>query len=294
MILLLPERRRFPTTPAALARSLGRGDRLADAEAGERAQLLRHFEFVPSGWPMAAITRAFDAGDAAGRAWLRADPAHALVEATGARLHAIGNLAVSRDEADDFVAALRPVFGEAGMALDAPTPERWYLALAPGAPLPEFADPALALGGDLFQLLPGGPHGRRWRALFTDAQVLLHQHPRNAARIAAGRAPVNALWFWGAGVLPHAVRTPATGVLSHDVELRALASLANAAITEAPVQGSIVDLRQLRDAQRLEAVVADALREGMDVLLDFADGARWRLRSAQRWRWWRRPGAIAP
>jgi hypothetical protein len=241
---------------------------------------------------MAAIAREYEACDAQGRAWLRADPAFVQVEATGARLHAVGNLQLTREEADEFVAALRPAFGDSGMALDAPTPDRWYLALAPGAPLPEFADPALAIGGDLFQLLPAGPEGRRWRALFNEAQVLLHQHPRNAARIAAGRMPVNAVWPWGGGALPNAVRSEAKQLLSKDVDVLALGKLAGLERTEAPGSGALVDLRQLRDAQRLEAVLVDALREGFEPVLDFADGARWVLRASQRWRFWRKSHAF--
>ena len=171
MILLLPERRRFPQTPPALAAMLGRGDRLAAGERGERAQLLRHFDILPRGWPMAAITRDFDAGDAGERTWLRADPVFVQAEMAGARLNSWGRLGLDAQEAAELLAVLRPVFGEAGMALDAPVPERWYLALPPGAPLPEFAAPADALGGDLLSLLPQGPEGRRWRALFNEAQV---------------------------------------------------------------------------------------------------------------------------
>jgi hypothetical protein len=293
MILLLPERRRFSATPAALAGLLGRGDLLPVAEAGERAQLLRHFRVLPAGWPMAAITRAFDAGDAAGRAWLRADPAFVQVEATGARLHAVSNLNVSREEADDFLALLRPVFGEAGLALDAPSPERWYLALSPGAPLPEFVDPSAAIGADLFECLPGGPEGRRWRALFNEAQVLLHQHPRNRSRAASGLLPVNAVWPWGGGVLPHAVQSDARALLSHDVELAALAAISGLERTQEPKAGTLVDLRQLRDAQRLQALLLDALGEGLEPLLDFADGARWQLRAAQRWRFWRKARTLS-
>ena len=292
MILLLPERKRFPSTPATLAAMLGRGDRLPEAEAGARAQVLRHFRLLPNGWPMAAITRQFDAGDAAGRAWLRIDPAFVQVEATGARLHAVGELGISREEADEFLALLRPLFGEAGMALDAPTPERWYLALDPGAPLPEFAGPEAALGADLFDTLPAGPQGRRWRALFNEAQVLLHQHPRNAARVAGGFRPVNAVWPWGGGQLPHSVRAEATALISNDAELHALAAMAGLARKQAPEQGALVDLRQLRDPQRLESLLLDAVREGLEIKLDFADGACWKLRASQRWRVWRKAQSL--
>jgi hypothetical protein len=293
MILLLPERRRFPATPPALAAMLGRGDRLPDVEPGERAQLSRHFELLPKGWPMAAVTRAFDAGDAGEGTWLRADPAHMQVETAGARLHAVGNLDLSRAEVDDFLALLRPVFGEAGMALDAPVSERWYLSLVAGAPVPDFADPSHALGADLFSLLPAGPEGKRWRALFNEAQVLLHQHPRNAERVASGRVPVNALWFWGAGKMPHAVRSDARAVLSEDVEMLALARLAGRDGAQELAPGTLVDLRRLRDAARLEAVLRDALREGHAPVLDCADGARWQLRASQRWRFWRPPKPLS-
>ena len=289
MILLLPERRRIPEPTPALAALLGRADRLAGGEGGESAQLQRHFELVPRGWPMAAITRQSDAGDAGERTWLRADPVFVQAEMAGARLKSWGQLGLDAQETADFLAVLRPVFGEAGMALDAPVPERWYLALPPGAPLPEFAAPADALGGDLLASLPQGPEGRRWRALFNEAQVLLHQHPRNAARVAAGRAPVNALWFWGAGHLPHAVKAQAETVLSPDAELLALARLAGLPSSEEGARGALVDLRPLRDARRLESLLVDALREGIEVLLDFGDGARFQMRAGQRWRFWRKP-----
>ena len=290
MFLLLPERRRFSgqSVSRAIARSLGRGDRLADGEPGERAQLERHFEILPRGWPMAAITRAQDAGDTGERLWLRADPAWVKAEATGARLHGWGNLGISAQESEEFLALLRPMFGDAGLMLDAPVPERWYLALAPGAPLPEFTEPAAALGVDLLSALPPGAEGRRWRALFNEAQVLLHQHPRNAERLAAGRAPVNALWFWGAGRLPDAVRAQARAVASTDAELLALAHLAGLPPAAGTAAGAMIDLRRQREWPKVERVLSDALDARLQVALDFADGARWRLEPGQRWRFWRR------
>jgi hypothetical protein len=290
LVLLLAERRRFAdaTLSPAAARALGRGDRLADGEAGELAQLQRHFQLLPRGWPMAALTRDLDTGDAGDRTWLRADPAYVRLEATGARLQGWANLGLARDESEELLRTLRPLFGEAGMALSAPVPERWYLELARGTPLPDFVAPPEALGADLFAQLPAGPEGRRWRALFNEVQVLLHQHPLNAARIAAGLAPVNALWFWGAGQLPDSVRSSARGVLSVDAELLALAARAGLPATTDAGQGALVDLRRQRDWTKVERVLLDALGEG-EVLLDFADGARWRLATGQRWRFWRRP-----
>src|SRR3546814_8075493 len=96
---------------------------------------------------MAALTRQMDAGDAAGAAWLRADPSYVRPDINGARLLAIG-AALGMDEEDRtaFLPALRPLFGDAGFPIDAPHPSRWYLRLPPGAKLPAFAEPDDALG----------------------------------------------------------------------------------------------------------------------------------------------------
>src|SRR5690606_34937557 len=199
-------RQRLSGRNAAL---LGRGRRGSDGEAGRRAQLLRHFPLHASGWPIAALARQAEVGDAADAAWLRADPAWLRPDINGVRLFAHGEaLAVTEDERDGFLSALRPLFGDAGFALDAPHPAHWYLRLPAGTPLPAFPDPGDALGEDLFDHLDTGPEGRRWRALASEAQVLLHNHPLNARRVARGQAPVNAVWFWGRGRPPAA---PAAG-----------------------------------------------------------------------------------
>ena len=84
--------------------------------------------------------------------------------------------------------SLRPLFGDSGMPIDAPRPARWYLRLMREAKLPSMASPEEALGADLFDHLPEGQEGRRWRALLSEAQVALHQHPLNAQRAGGGQA----------------------------------------------------------------------------------------------------------
>lgn len=307
--LLLPARARLAgaTLPGPVARALGRADRLAAAEAGERAQLLRHFQLLPRGWPVAALTRAVDGGDAPGAAWLRADPAHVRPDINGARLLGIGEaLRLGQADVDAFLPALRPLFGDAGFLLDAPHPHRWYLQLPRAARLPTFASPGDALGADLFDHLPGAgddasPGARRWRALLSEAQVVLHNHPRNAARATAGLVPVNSLWFWGAGIAPDHVTTGAGSVATDDILVRALAMRAGAGIVPVPagfalpVRDTIHDLRHARDPAVLAtawlAPAIDAVQSGAlsALALDFEDGVRLALARGQRWRFWRRP-----
>jgi hypothetical protein len=89
------------------------------------------------------------------------------------------------------------------------------------------------------------------------------------------------------------VRSDARAVLSEDVEMLALARLAGRDGAQELAPGTLVDLRRLRDASRLEAVLRDALREGHAPVLDCADGARWQLRTSQRWRFWRPPKPLS-
>ena len=296
LVLLLPERRRFAgqAPSAEVAAALGRADALPLADFGERAQLLRHFSILPRGWPMAAITRQWDAGDAQGSNWLRADPVFIRPELMGARLMAWGNLDLDAAQADELLAPLRPLFGDAGFPISRGAGERWYLQLPSDVRLPEFALPADALGGQLLAHLPEGDEGRRWRVLGNEAQIILHNHPRNAARIAEGKLPVNSLWFWGGGRLPDSVQSPAKVVLNADDELQALAALAGLRFKPAETGDVIIDLRRERDWRRLEVEhllpgLASLRQRHARVQLDFADGAGFRMEPGQRWRFLRRP-----
>ncbi len=295
--LLLPSRARLAAQdlPADIARVLGRADR-RDGAAGERAQLGRHFKLIPDRWPIAALTRQLDADDAALATWLRADPVQVTPDRGGARLMAHGDaLGLTAEDVAQLLLPLRPLFGDAGFLLDAPHPSRWYLRLPKDAKLPDFAPINDVLGDDLFDHLPEGDAGRRWRALLTEAQVLLHQHPWNAWRIAQGKPPVNSLWFWGGGVLPDVVSTPFRQVKGQDVLLRALAKAAGISTGSAPSEevDALVDLRPLR---QIDALCRDALQPLLNALnkreldalaLDFEDGAVLLLRRDQRWRFWR-------
>jgi hypothetical protein len=294
LVILLPERRRLAGTLAPdLAARFGRADVLPVGDDGTTAQLRRHFRCTPAGWPLAAITRQAARGDAGDAAWLRADPAYQRAEISGVRLMGHGALGLDADAAAMLQSALRPVFGDAGFALDATDPGRWYLRLPRGTPLPEFTPPDDALGADVFAYQPQGAEGRRWRALANEAQVTLHHHPLNAARVAAGMPPVNSLWFWGGGVLPAKVEGVAGAVLTDDVELRALAAQAGASTASRDAGGELRDARRERDWTRVEASLREALpalgARFERIVLDFADGTAFALAASQRWRVWRRP-----
>lgn len=300
--LLLPERARFggQRLGPMSAAWLGRADRRQLDQPGPG----RHFSGTGTDWPVAAATRQRDAGDAGDTGdaiWLRADPVHVRPDMNGVRLLSHGDaLLVEDDEATLFIEALQPAFHDAGLVLDAPVPTRWYLKLPPGTPLPPMAPIDLALGDDLFEHLPAGPDGRRWRSLLSEAQVILHNHPRNAERAAAGLAPVNSVWFWGGGALPANVECGHPRVLSDDPGLRAMAALAGVIDGPLPTAwpggpAALVDLRNARDLALLErdwfAPLLKSLgRDGARRIgIEFADGLQMAIAPWQRLRLWRAP-----
>ena len=285
----------------ALCEWLARGDRLPDVRAARTAVVRERFQFAGDAIPAAALRHHCCAADAERGVWLCADPAWVRSEATGARLMACPVGDVSAADAEELAAALRPLFAEAAATLVVDTPSTWCLRLAEGNTHAAFTAPADALGASLADCLPEGSAGRAWRRQFNEAQILLHAHPANARRIAAGKRPVNALWFWGEGALPDSVETGLRYVASADDVLRGLARMAGAvrleplpqALEAADEAGDI--LLDLDVSYGLDGIsdwlpsFRHWLREkrfGV-ISLVFASGERFRIRHTHRLRFWR-------
>ncbi|MGN2250283.1 phosphoglycerate mutase [Frateuria sp. GZRe14] len=303
--LWLPALVRFePAHP--LRRLLVRADRLEDGPRGYLAGLATWFD-VPQPLPAGALTRQLAAGDADDALWMSADPAWIEPDMNGARLLACGQMQLTAGDAAALAEPLAPLFEEQGMRLELTSSDRWHLRLPPGTAVPTFPAPEQALGENLLQHLPQGADGRRWRILQNDIQVLLHQHPLNAQRRAAGQPPVNNLWLWGAGTLPETVATSLRGVVSDDPLLRALAARSGIAhrlrtparetqaTSAAPTAAGELAAHWLIDLQDLPAqIIADQWWPMIDTLarqrplcLTFASGERRDLRPWHRWRFWR-------
>lgn len=285
----------------AFARWLARADRLPVIADARVATLRALFRFTGEGLPVAALRHHACADDAASGAWVCADPAYVRSEATGARLMAWPLSDLEHDDAEALAATLKPLFGDAGMPLTVDAPSAWCLHLPGGTPRASFMSPDLALGAGLLECLPEGNDGRAWRRLFNEAQVALHTHPVNVARNGAGKLPVNALWFWGAGALPTALDSGLGLVASDDAMLRGFAKLAGVACVapvplafDASVGGdALLDL----DAAVSEEFATtwlplfrDWLRNGRFAGIEFTfpGGERFHARHAHRLRFWRR------
>lgn len=296
----------LPPLPQAgggsFVRWLARGDRLSDVPDPRVALARESFRFAGGTMPVAALRHHAQGGDAAGGIWMCADPAYARSEATGARLMACPLPDVSAQEARSLATALTPLFEDAGLALAVDTPAAWCAQLRGDAPEIAFTRPVDALGANLLDCLPQGEAGRPWRRLFSEAQIALHAHPVNAERIAAGRLPINALWFWGAGPLPGTVESRLAWLASSDDVLRGLAMLAGVPCAEPSSEtlqagvaagDVLLDLGACPRAEDLAGWLAYFQRALRDrrfdtVELRFPGGERFRVRHTHRLRFWRR------
>lgn len=155
--------------------------------------------------------------------WMRADPVHLRIHADRVFLADPSRLAITVDEARQLVDALNAHFSEQGIELFAPHPERWYARVA-SAPRLQTTPTAEVAGQDIEGYLPKGAEQTRWRSVFNEAQMVMHEHTCNRQREQSGKLPVNSLWFWGAGRnSPPGKGVPYRAVWSDDPSARGLA-----------------------------------------------------------------------
>jgi hypothetical protein len=322
--VLLPSRDKLRHVPA-FAAWLARGTTLSAALPGYLVAMAEQFRWPSGPLPAAALIRQSVAGDAGDALWLSADPAWVQPELNGARLLACGNLGLRLEESMALVTALAETFEAEGMKLLVGDSQHWQLRLPTYVDVPTFPEPEEALGADLFEQLPKGEEGRRWRALINEAQVVLHNHPVNAARVARGLPPVNSVWLWGAGALPDWVECGLGRIYSDDLLAWALGHRANvdvqprssfarsssgssvgadssangdrgklaiadkSAPTEVPY--SLLDLQDVQPAEFEQVwwpAIEARLDTGTEIRLAFADGQRMVLRKSHRLRFWRK------
>jgi hypothetical protein len=303
----------------ALEKWLARARAAREPSAGTLQWLARAWQ-REAPLPVAALTLASDEGVREG-SWMRADPVHLRVERDALVLHDAASLAVSREEADSLVAALAEFFAGDGLEFTAPVPGRWYVRLPEGE-WPSTTPLDDAVGRNVFGMLPSQGKRIRWHAAVTEAQMLLAAHPVNAAREAAGLPAINGVWFWGGGEWPGTVASPFASVIADHELARGLAIASGLAPASLPARldalpesasGALVVLDQLvaplrrgnenewiAAAEALDrnwfAGLADASSRhgGVRIVLPGQrDTAVFELDAGARWRFFRRPKALA-
>lgn len=181
----------------ALETLLGRGRRVRIPGSSLERWLAGRYHLA-DGLPLAPFSLRGDGGEPGADCWMRADPVHLRLHGDRLILADASRLAVTPDEAREFVAALNSHFAGQGISFVAARPQRWYVRTGNGARV-QTTPTSEAAGRSIEALLPRGDDSARWRRVINEAQMLLHEHPGNEAREQEGRPTVNSVWFWGAG-----------------------------------------------------------------------------------------------
>ncbi len=130
--------------------------------------------------------------------WARAEPVHLLTALDHLQLAAPVPLPLAADERATLCAMLDAHLAGSGFRLHDGGHGGWVVECPAGCDFTAL-EPALAVGRNLRECLPGGRDAVRVRALVNELQMLLHEHPVNERRVARGLPAVNSVWLWGAG-----------------------------------------------------------------------------------------------
>jgi hypothetical protein len=270
----------WPGTPAvdpyhdlrlpALETLLARGALTVAPPTGLEAHLCALFG-VPKqqDWPVAPLTGRYDGVDTSQHYWLRCDPVHLEIQGLRLIVHEPAAVNVPADEAQSLAARLNEHFAAEDIELLTPKPERWYVRLKQP---PRLTTTPLAhvAGRDAGANLPNGADGLNFQRLLTEAQMIMHAHPVNAAREARGDVPINGVWMWGGGTAPASVDTALNQVWSNDVLTQALAGAAGVAHAASP--DSFSAWLAARSTAPRQLVLLDALSAAVRT----GDVAAWR------------------
>ena len=185
--------------------------------------------------PTAPYMRMADRGQAEiGQAWACLQPVHIHAARDHLVLMHPDQLDIRAEEASALLSAIDALLREAGIALDTPTPVRWYLPEATFGPL-EATTPLRATGRNIDIWLQAGARARDWRRLQNEIQMTWHDHPVNQAREARGRLAINSVWLHGGGSA-QAITPLADTVCSDDPFLAGLALAGNSRRAPQPRQ----------------------------------------------------------
>ena len=224
--------------------------------------------------PIAAISLLGDGGSPGSFGWLRADPVNLRVERDQLVLDALPAATLTHDDAAALVATLNAHFAADGMRFCAANSRKWYVQMA-NAPDVELTSLSAASGRNIDEVRPRGHESMRWQGIANEVQMLLHEHAVNEAREARGDAPINSVWFWGAGANLNALSSPPDlrfqKIWSDDALARGIALLAGKQTAPCPASAAqlfermvgtpgtahhLVELDALRVAAREQGVDA--------------------------------------
>lgn len=150
--------------------------------------------------PAGPAVRANSTGTAPAGTWACARPVHLATAIEHLRL-APGDLGISAEESRALLGHVNQYLEGRGFRLHSQATSADWLLECDESIECDTAEPELAVGRSIRDLMPVGRDGSRIRALMNEIQMLLHEHPVNQDRAGDGRPAINTLWLWGFGRL---------------------------------------------------------------------------------------------
>jgi 2,3-bisphosphoglycerate-independent phosphoglycerate mutase len=150
------------------------------------------------------------------------------------------------DEQRAVMASLTEKLAGPGIRLVPGVSFRNLCILSAFAGRPDLKPPHDYAGRRVAELWPAGPGSELLAELTVKSQSMLKDHPVNRARAAAGKEPINSVWFWGMGrsaaMPPFSARHGKTGAVVTGVDLiRGLGRLLDMEIIDVPGATGWVD-----------------------------------------------------
>jgi len=192
---------------SALARLLSKADVMLHDLPLEAFICEQHGLKAGPDYPLASVAASADGLQVGDAYWLRADPAHLVLQRDSFSLGEPFPLQVDEPQAQTVIAGLNRHFSSDGLVFSIGNSGAWYLRLNQ-PPLVHTALPAMAMGRNVYQFMPQGETAATWVSYLNEIQMLLHDHPVNIAREAAGDAAINSIWLSGGGVMPLIASAP--------------------------------------------------------------------------------------
>jgi len=158
--------------------------------------------------PLAALGAGFDPGD---DYVLRADPV-AFIAGRDDVLLAGRVDDLTREEASSMVEVLNRHFEPDGLVFHAARPDAWFVVARQSVPVETSS--LSAVQGPIQPHLPHGDNGKHWRRWLSEMQMLLHDHPVNVEREAAGRTQVTGIWISDGGVVEELAKRPPLSIVA--------------------------------------------------------------------------------
>lgn len=297
--------------PATLAQALGntptphlewllsRGQRIACAGKGSEGLLAERFPALPGVGGILATAHGLGPDSIC----YRAAPVHLRADRDRLLLFAGVETVLSAEEAGAICADVNALFAEDGLTLRYIDGEWLLLAASPPGPdLPALSEVA---GRYLDTVIPMGSASQRWRQLLNEMQMLLHAHPVNQAREAAGLLPVNGLWVWAGGRQAEVAALSALHTwefMGDSTLIKALGSLVEDPASRLPQSLSLFESAELAlmsgdaggwlaaleafENNEAAALVRQCKAGQASVELRVGPGMGWHLGHGARWRFW--------